>query len=121
MNATAKRAAAQASRMKISQWLKDRVGSHDICNFQGVARDFKQYTGVEPPFQATMNVGQARAKIKRRGLGGYCEGREEEAVIAGYEIAVILAKHFVSQFRSTKMGRGSMFWEAHAALEAAGL
>jgi hypothetical protein len=120
MNATAKKAAAQAPRMKVWEWLSECVGSHDICNHKGVSRDFKAHTGHEPTWNA-YKVSEAKAAIKARGLGGYCEGPDDDLVIGGYEIAIHLAKHYVSQFHTLKMGRGSQFWEAVAALKGAGI
>lgn len=119
MKATRKAVAAQAARMKISQWLTERVSSHDICNAKGVAQDFKRLTGYEPVWD-TITVAEARQQIKARGIGGQCEGPDDERVVGGYVIAVQLAKHFVSQFRSLKSGRGSMYWEAVEALKGAG-
>ncbi|MBA0088699.1 MAG: hypothetical protein HRJ53_27230, partial [Acidobacteria bacterium Pan2503] len=75
-----KRKHALPPRMKVSDWLKDRVGSHDICNYRLVCKDFRELTGVEPTW-GSYPVATAKRMIERRGVGGYVNGPDDEEVI----------------------------------------
>jgi hypothetical protein len=106
--------------MKLSKFLA-RLNSHEIYDANALAKDFKAKTGHNSCWP-TYTTEETRATMDRRGLGGNLLNTSPKQQLAwGYIIAVSVAKKYVQNFESTKMGRGSAFWEAIEALQKAGL
>lgn len=107
-------------KVKISKWLADRVGSHEICNVALLEKDFTEYTGEVVKFDS-YTVKAARAALKERGIGGYVKGKDSERVTDGCSVAEQLADIYAKdQPRMDMMGRGSRYHEALGALIRAG-
>lgn len=103
---------------KISDWLKD-IGPWTIYVSQQMKEEFKKETGQEPVWPEHSDHDTNKAMYER-GLGGTPINTTEK-VCWGYEVAISLARKYVPNFRSTKMGRGFAFREALEALQKAGL
>lgn len=103
---------------KVSDWLTESIGSHDIAPADKLASDFTAETGEEPCW-STHTVAETRKAIASRGLGGNCGGQPKLMVVWGFEVAQSLAMKYAG-FRSTKLGRGSLYWDCVDALRKAG-
>lgn len=104
----------------IYEWAQDRLDSHAIFDSTGLGADFREITGHEPCWPE-YTPEETRAAIEARGLGGSLYAQPAERLANGWEIANALADRFApGESRPPKMGRGSQFREALAALERAG-
>jgi hypothetical protein len=111
---------ATVTKQKVSEFLGG-LDPWGIYTHEDMAADFKEKTGLEADWPSYSVRETARA-ITERGLGGTLGNPGEGKHLAyGYTTAVHLAEKLVPGFRSTKMGRGSAFHEAVAALVKVGL
>lgn len=109
---------AATGKQKVSFWLTESLGSHDIAVADLLAEDFTKCTGLEPCWPTHTNRATIN-EMERRGLGGTLT---TEGVTAwGYEVAEALAKKYVQGYHCTKVGRGFIYREALEALRAAGV
>lgn len=105
--------------MKISQWLEESIGSHDICDAVMLAKDFAEKTGCETASWPVHSERETIDAIERRGLGGSLKEMKPRAtVVWGYELAAHLARKHAGH-SSTMMGRGFLFRDCIAALKKA--
>lgn len=104
--------------MKVSEWLSKCASSHVIHDHKAMASDFLDATGEAAPWPVH-TVAACREAIKDRGLGGNINGPDDDKVCYGYEIAEALAYRFGGAFTTTLNGRGSIFRQCLAAIEAA--
>ena len=102
---------------KVSEWLRENVASHDILAHDDLHAAFIDETGEFAEWP-THTVADANKAIEKRGLGGNCNGDDDDIVAYGWEIAEALAYKYGNKFRSGMMGRGSIFRECVAAIEA---
>ena len=106
--------------MKVSEWL-ETIDSHGIYEAAPCAADFTKETGKLPCWP-TFTVAQTITAIKKRGIGGSVNGKPNERVAYGYEIANALAENLAATSSHRKYsGRGSQFRAAVEALKNAGL
>lgn len=107
-----------SNKQKISDWLGENLGSHDIVNHAKFGCAFLGATGIAPCWP-THTESQTLQAIENRGLGGSLQ-REGAVCAWGYEIAASLARKYAPNYKRTKVGRGWIFWEALDALREAG-
>lgn len=103
---------------KISQWLVDNIGSHEICDDATMRKSFEKETGKKAAWLAH-SVAETRRAISGRGLGGSVSDNDNKPVCYGYEIAASLAQVYANGFRSSMSGRGSMFRDCLEAIQQA--
>ncbi len=102
----------------ISEFLGE-IDPWGIFDSAAMKDDFLKSTGIEPKWP---EFSEARTKkiMADRGLGGTMPKPSGKMLCYGYTTAIALASRHVPGFQSTKMGRGSSFWEAVEALKKAG-
>lgn len=107
------------TKQKVSEFLSE-LDSHGIYDAELLAADFKEKTG-EKPCWSTFSAKQTAKTMANRGLGGTIKTKDPKKMLAyGYTTAIACASEYVPGFQSTKLGRGSAFGEAIAALQKAG-
>jgi len=100
--------------VKVSEWLA-KLSSHTIYDSVDLGNRFRKECGMEPCWPEH-TVRECRMAMQARGVGGYIEGKRDDKVAYGYEVAAALEKKIARTTSWDKfMGRGSMF---HASLEA---
>lgn len=100
----------------ISEWLSN-IDSHGIYDAEPCAKDFTSETGKEPCWP-THSVAATKQAIQARGVGGSVNGKSDERVCYGYEIAESCAEKYAhSTAHQSLQGRGSRFRVAVMALE----
>lgn len=105
--------------MKISEWLNESIGSHDIADSAALRADFVAKVGHEPINWPSHSKRETKRAIDARGLGGSVREGEGDDVW-GYELAAKLAFNYADGFRPTAIGRGTAFWQCVEALQKAG-
>lgn len=81
--------------------------------------EFRDETGEEPDWPEHTATETFKI-LKARGLGGTVVETGKAKQCYGYEVAIHLARKYAPDFHSTKMGRGSAFYEDLDALKEAG-
>ncbi len=105
--------------MRVSEWLRNTVSSHEIYDSRKLGKLFTAKTGEQPcwPEHSTATTISA---MQARGLGGTIQ-KEELPNAYGWEIAESLAEKLAKWPGTFQQGRGSRFRSAIAALDQAGM
>lgn len=116
----AQNGATKMTTKKISDWLEEHIGSHDIDEATALAKSFNEETGGDPSGWPTHTVKETRDRIANDPRGGSISGKNEVRCVYGYELASHLAwKH--TKKSSHAMGRGFAYRENVQLLRDAGL
>jgi hypothetical protein len=103
--------------MKPSEFLK-RYEGHGIYNHEKLSQKFKELVGDDPCWP-THTVKETSDSIEGDYRGGHVEGKPEQLVVYGYELADAIAKRYAN-YSSWKMGRGSAYRDCQEQLAKAG-
>ncbi len=106
--------------MKISQWLSEYVGSHNIYDHDLLVKSFVGKTGLEDYARGwpIHDAEETKRAIEARGLGGSLTTKADDLVY-GYE----LAEHFSAvllDYYPPANGRGTRFRQSVEALKDGG-
>lgn len=114
-------------RGRITRTLAEFVESFDdhcIYDHKTLAAEFEAERGVYPTWE-TQTVGEVRKTIRKRGIGGGCDGPSKQMAVSAVSIAEWCAKTYVptADFRvlNKLIGMGSRFREAVRILKEAGV
>lgn len=101
---------------KISEWLKESIGSHSIAYAAAIQKDFETCTG-KTDVLPTHSVAETRKALSSDPRGGIVRGADDVQCVYGYELAFFLAQRYGSdenRIYRQMQGRGFMF---HACID----
>jgi len=106
---------SRAELSKIVDWLAE-ISGHGIYASAAMKQDFKTSVGIEAPNWPEHTWEGTKQIMEARSLGGELPIQRDLMLAYGYEIALSLSLTYAG-FVSSKMGRGSSFWDHVNALK----
>jgi hypothetical protein len=107
-------------KQKLSIWLSENLGSHDIMLSEVFRQRLLEATGCDAQWN-TYSYEEMLEQVKARGLGGHLKPTEQRLTDALDILDALVAQYVPGDHGCPYRGRGSQFRHALGVLKAAGL